>query len=880
MIDQNIPEFEKMNLNKWHSYGYKGKGANLVVLDVNGVPHEFTNVIQPIPSKYEGIGHQTNVCSVVREIAPEATIYSFHWSSGFKDEIVKWIDEHQDMIDAINFSVSGRSVREEFKELEKFDIPIFVSSGNDGNEDKINPYADLPWTIGVGAWNEINDGAVSYSNAGEGVDVVAYTNIYIPSSDGYDRVFAFNGTSCSAPVAMGLIGVYDGFLQSKGLAKLKRKAARDFLLENVVDKQEEGHDYKSGYGLAILPENIPDIGAIENPIEPQPPVEVKPSTEIENTMSESDYQKYISFKAIYEGATKEGNLVAVDYAKQSMMELLEKYNLTDDFFNDEVVDEPIDSDPIVSEPVIDDTDEKEIEEVEIPKNTNIKLIIDAGHGGIDPGGSKYGYFEKMLTLVVAKRVKELLKDFDPAMTRESDVTLKPDDRTEIIKDNYDYCLSLHFNMGGGEGVETIHSIHSKDGEELATEIAHELRDNLELPLRRVFSRKNSSGTDYYYMHRNTGSVTTVIVEALFLDSLKDIKKLNVETIAQSIANGFIKHINKKVVVTPSPVEEPEPEEPIIEQLAYSGYLSKGDTGQDVRNLQTALKTLGYYNYTIDGSFGNITLTAVRKFQSDNGLVVDGYAGQGTRAKINEILSKDDVDISSKGYKTMRRYESNIHVFELSDDEFLDSDLGERFELEKVSKIINDKLNNGEKVVAGINGGFFNFNGSSEHLTLYIDEGLYYNPPSEKTVEFIYYKDGRVDVTNMTGYDKQQLSQIQADAHWGIGTSYSLIQDGKKNLENIEHFSHATTRQPRTMFGHNGKNFILVVADGRSTESKGLTAEQQAQVMLELGCTNAVNLDGGGSSTMVVVKNGKPVVMNVPSGNTERLVGSVLLVHKK
>ncbi len=267
MIDQNVAEFEKMNINKWHSYGWKGKGANIVVLDTSGKPHEHTNVIEPIPSGYTGIGHQTNVCSVVREIAPEATIYSFHWTSSFKDEIIQWIEEHKDIIDVINFSVSGREVRDEFKELSKFDIPIVVATGNNTYTDKLNPYAELEWTIAVNAWEEYRDVMASYGNYGEGIDLVAYTNIYIPSSDGYSRTFMFRGTSCSAPVVSGIVGIYDGFLKENGFPSLSRDEALEFLREHSLDKLDEGYDIMSGHGLARLPEDIPVIEIIEEPIE-------------------------------------------------------------------------------------------------------------------------------------------------------------------------------------------------------------------------------------------------------------------------------------------------------------------------------------------------------------------------------------------------------------------------------------------------------------------------------------------------------------------------------------------------------------------------------------------------------------------------------------
>lgn len=54
--------------------------------------------------------------------------------------------------------------------------------------------------------------------------------------------------------------------------------------------------------------------------------------------------------------------------------------------------------------------------------------------------------------------------------------------------------------------------------------------------------------------------------------------------------------------------------------------SSGSTGQTVRQIQTALKNRGYYTGKVDGIFGKLTTAAVKKFQKDYGLKVDGIVG--------------------------------------------------------------------------------------------------------------------------------------------------------------------------------------------------------------------------------------------------------------
>lgn len=69
------------------------------------------------------------------------------------------------------------------------------------------------------------------------------------------------------------------------------------------------------------------------------------------------------------------------------------------------------------------------------------------------------------------------------------------------------------------------------------------------------------------------------------------------------------------------------------------YFKLGDKGSDITQLQTNLNKVGYV-VLIDGSFGPGTDSVVRKFQSDNGLTVDGYFGPSSKAKLSELLSVD------------------------------------------------------------------------------------------------------------------------------------------------------------------------------------------------------------------------------------------------
>lgn len=79
------------------------------------------------------------------------------------------------------------------------------------------------------------------------------------------------------------------------------------------------------------------------------------------------------------------------------------------------------------------------------------------------------------------------------------------------------------------------------------------------------------------------------------------------------------------------------------QTTASTTLQKGSTGAEVRELQTRLKELGYLSGSVDGDFGDATETAVKNFQSQNGLTVDGKAGTRT---LNKLYSSSAIKAPS------------------------------------------------------------------------------------------------------------------------------------------------------------------------------------------------------------------------------------------
>lgn len=176
----------------------------------------------------------------------------------------------------------------------------------------------------------------------------------------------------------------------------------------------------------------------------------------------------------------------------------------------------------------------------------MKIFIDAGHGAHDSGAAANGLLEKNLNLVVAKEVKRLLNlhNITVLMSREEDTYPTLSNRAKMANEaNANYFISIHHNAGGGDGYEIIHSINEGQGKELSEKIGIEF-EKIGQNKRKIYSRKDSKGKDYYATIRLT-SMPSIITEFGFIDSKdKEIFDEHVELLseAKAIANGILKHL--------------------------------------------------------------------------------------------------------------------------------------------------------------------------------------------------------------------------------------------------------------------------------------------------------------------------------------------------
>lgn len=120
-----------------------------------------------------------------------------------------------------------------------------------------------------------------------------------------------------------------------------------------------------------------------------------------------------------------------------------------------------------------------------------------------------------------------------------------------------------------------------------------------------------------------------------------------------------------------------------------------------------------------------------------------------------------------------------------------------------------------------------------------------------------------------------------DAQYILAAGPLLVKNGQVNISMPTSSQFAKNPQPRTAVAidSTGSRVFLVTIDGRQSHSKGASLNDLASYLISLGATSAINLDGGGSTTMVVRPPGftYPSMVNKPSDGSERRVSAILQV---
>ena len=156
------------------------------------------------------------------------------------------------------------------------------------------------------------------------------------------------------------------------------------------------------------------------------------------------------------------------------------------------------------------------------------IIIDAGHGGTDPGAVSGNLKEKDYTLLISNYMYNRFKELGIPVyiSRSEDETLSPSDRIARIKPNIkskdDVVISNHLNAGGGDGAEVVYAL--RNNSILSKKILEGL-ENQGQNIRKYYQRTlpSNSSKDYYFIIRDTYPAESVLLEYAFIDSSKDDK---------------------------------------------------------------------------------------------------------------------------------------------------------------------------------------------------------------------------------------------------------------------------------------------------------------------------------------------------------------------
>lgn len=178
-------------------------------------------------------------------------------------------------------------------------------------------------------------------------------------------------------------------------------------------------------------------------------------------------------------------------------------------------------------------------------------------------------------------------------------------------------------------------------------------------------------------------------------------------------------------------------------------------------------------------------------------------------------------------------------------------------------------------ILAVNGDYYGANSSG----YVIRNGVVYRDSVREDAsngDLAIYKDGSFKIIYENQISADQLVQDGVVNLLAFGPS--LVENGEISVDINTEVGQAMASNPRTAIGIIDENhYIIVVSDGRTSESKGLSLYQMAEVMKSYGVKTAYNLDGGGSSTLYF--NGQVINKPTTGGSkiSERAVSDIVYI---
>lgn len=178
-------------------------------------------------------------------------------------------------------------------------------------------------------------------------------------------------------------------------------------------------------------------------------------------------------------------------------------------------------------------------------------------------------------------------------------------------------------------------------------------------------------------------------------------------------------------------------------------------------------------------------------------------------------------------------------------------------------------------ILAVNGDYYGANSSG----YVIRNGVVYRDSVREDAsngDLAIYKDGSFKIIYEDQVSADQLVQDGVVNLLAFGPS--LVENGEISVDTNTEVGQAMSSNPRTAIGIIDENhYIIIVSDGRTSESKGLSLYQMAEVMKSYGVKTAYNLDGGGSSTLYF--NGQVINKPTTGGSkiSERAVSDIVYI---
>lgn len=235
-------------------------------------------------------------------------------------------------------------------------------------------------------------------------------------------------------------------------------------------------------------------------------------------------------------------------------------------------------------------------------------------------------------------------------------------------------------------------------------------------------------------------------------------------------------------------------------------------------------------------------------------------------------SDENIDINiTKNYTD----NTNVYVVDIkvSDPSYLKTALANDTYGRNITEKTSEMATNNQAILA-INGDYYGFRSTGYVIRNGV---MYRDTASDKSQQDLVIDDkgdfSIIDESNVTANDL-----ISQGAQQVLSFGPSLIEDSQITVSENEEVGQSMSSNPRTAIGQIDTNhYVIIVSEGRTDDSEGLSLYQLAEQFKTLGAKTAYNLDGGGSSTLYF--NGKVINQTVGGsrGGNERSVSDIIYI---